>query len=144
MLSAGLLLLLFNILGMVTSRKCIFNTGTYPDPNSVLDPLAELIEKKVPGASNSCAMEQQAYFKFVKLTDEQWQKVYSNVKFTKELKYETEKGGYPLKNPEGLAKEAVQNWSSDLAGMNKGRFGCIIQHKPNGSKTAYKLACLFK
>ncbi|RCN50592.1 hypothetical protein ANCCAN_03205 [Ancylostoma caninum] len=148
MLSAGLLLLLFNILGMVGASRetCDPATGTYPDPDSVLNPLAKLIEEKVPEASYACALEPRAFLKFVQLTKEQWDAVYGKVKITKQLKFKTEKPGLTLEDPEGLAKEAVQKWSSDLGKLKGGRFGCVISHKPRPIKknTTYKLACLFE
>ncbi|KAL6741160.1 hypothetical protein Aduo_014441 [Ancylostoma duodenale] len=148
MISVGLLFLLFTIYEIVDASRetCDPATGTFPNPDSVLNPLAKLIEEKVPGASYACALEPRAYLKFVQLTKEQWDKVYSKVKITKQLKFKTEKPGLTLKDPEGLANEAIQKWSSDLAGLRGGRFGCIISHKPRPTKnnTTYKLACLFE
>ncbi|RCN50606.1 hypothetical protein ANCCAN_03219 [Ancylostoma caninum] len=149
MLSVGLLFVLCNILEMVstTRQRCPITIGTYPKQGAVLNPLAKLIEEKVQGASYACALEPRAYLKFFHLTDEQWQKLYSNVKIAKELKYEAEKDGGKLKKPEELAKEAFDHWSPELEKIKGGRFGCVIQNQPSmrrSFKTVYKLACLFE
>ncbi|RCN50605.1 hypothetical protein ANCCAN_03218 [Ancylostoma caninum] len=145
MFSACLLFVLFNIVEMVSAtRNCPVSVGSYRKRDTVLDPLAKLIEEKVKGASYACALEPRAYLRFVQLTEQQWQKVYGKVKNTMELEYETEKPEKYLRQPEELAKEAVQKWSSDLAGAKGGRFACIIDQRKQPTKTAYKVACLFE
>ncbi|RCN50601.1 hypothetical protein ANCCAN_03214 [Ancylostoma caninum] len=144
MLSAGLLFLLSNILVTVAYRQtCNPATGTYRDRDSILNPLAKLIEEKVPGASYACALEPRTYLKFIKLGEETWNKVYPNVHHKKELKFSTVKPGNFLKDPKGLAEEAVKNWEADLEGMKGGKFGCVID-KPTRTENRYNLFCIFQ
>ncbi|RCN50602.1 hypothetical protein ANCCAN_03215 [Ancylostoma caninum] len=125
-----------------TRTVCSPSVGTFPDQDTVLNKLAKLIEGKVKGATYSCALEPSAYLKFVKLTEEQWNKVYGKVKYTKELKYETEEEN--LEDPASLANKAVEKWSSELKGVQATHFGCVVDAKPDSPKTTYKVACLFK
>ncbi|EYC08089.1 hypothetical protein Y032_0067g115 [Ancylostoma ceylanicum] len=130
-------------MGSTFRENCDPSVGTFPNPNSVLNPLAKLIEETSGKPLYSCALEPRAYLKFVQLTPEQWNKVYGNVKYKKELVYTTEKDENDLENPRMLVEEAVAKWSDELQQIQGGKFGCIVDRKKNSHKLIYKLGCLF-
>ncbi|EYC08079.1 hypothetical protein Y032_0067g109 [Ancylostoma ceylanicum] len=149
MLSACLLFLVFNIPEVVSTPRqpCDPAIGTYANRDKVLGPLAEQISKTVQGNTKySCALEAAANFKFVYLGEERWSKSYPNVNYKKELKYSTVRVGWPLTDFEGLAREAVDKWSSELKEIRGGHFGCTINevHKRNSLEAKYSIFCLFK
>ncbi|EYB92944.1 hypothetical protein Y032_0188g1150 [Ancylostoma ceylanicum] len=123
---------------LLCTSSYIYVNGTFPDPDRVLNPLAREISQKMPGYPlYACALEPPAYLKFVLLSEDQWNRVYPNVKYTKELKYSTDS----LDDPEGLAKKAVEKWSREMGGTETRRFGCNINEEAKGT---YQIACLFK
>ncbi|EYC08078.1 hypothetical protein Y032_0067g109 [Ancylostoma ceylanicum] len=139
----------FNIPEVVSTPRqpCDPAIGTYANRDKVLGPLAEQISKTVQGNTKySCALEAAANFKFVYLGEERWSKSYPNVNYKKELKYSTVRVGWPLTDFEGLAREAVDKWSSELKEIRGGHFGCTINevHKRNSLEAKYSIFCLFK
>ncbi|KAL6741145.1 hypothetical protein Aduo_014428 [Ancylostoma duodenale] len=142
MYSAGLLFVLFNIFELVSTRtSCDPATGTFPDQDTVLNKLAEMIEEEVGGGLKySCALEPSAYLKFVKLTKEQWNKVYGHVKYAKEVEYSTEKD--VSEDLEGFAENAFTQWHDDLKAVKAKYFGCVV-NKPTSSKKT-TVSCLFR